>query len=124
VEEKTQISFLEDPVSILLKIIRLNGRDLNLHDLFLAFKAVLLKGKEFSKAYAKEGHKQAGQLNVSQLQMQEMFVEALNHLKYLGFVSQTRQSTFQFRRNIYGKPSIGKHTGKTEKMKERDNAAI
>ncbi len=36
--------------------------------------------------------------------IQENFNQALGELKYNGFLSATRQSTFLFKKNIFGKP--------------------
>jgi hypothetical protein len=34
-----------------------------------------------------------------------MFKQALSELKYMGFLSSTRQSTFIFKKNTYNKPN-------------------
>ena len=36
--------------------------------------------------------------------IRDMFNEAMASLKYMGYVSATRQSTFIFKKNIFGKP--------------------
>ena len=37
-------------------------------------------------------------------EMRDMFEDALHQLKYTGYVSATRQSTFLFKKNIFSKP--------------------
>jgi len=36
--------------------------------------------------------------------MKDSFNEAVGSLKYMGFISATRQNTFLFKKNIFGKP--------------------
>jgi len=35
-----------------------------------------------------------------------MFLRALTQLKYTGVISSTKQSTFLFKKNVFGKPSV------------------
>ena len=42
---------------------------------------------------------------ISEDSMKAMFKKSLFNLKYMGFISATRQSMFIFKKNFFGKPS-------------------
>ena len=78
-----------------------SGKDINIVELFKLYKTI---------------HEKAGMMEECptekwfDLMIQENFNQALGVLKYNGFLSATRQSTFLFKKNIFGKPkyySIG-----------------
>jgi len=43
---------------------------------------------------------------ISDVTLRAWFLKALAELKYCGLVSGTRQSTFLFKKNFYGKPAF------------------
>lgn len=43
-----------------------------------------------------------------------MFISSLIELKYMGYISQTKQSTFVFKKNFFGKVKQQKGDQKTE----------
>ncbi len=49
-----------------------------------------------------------------------MFLVALQNLKYMGYVSPTKQSIFLFKKNFYGKPSLTVNSG-LENDKNQEN---
>ena len=53
-----------------------------------------------------------------------MFLQALSELKYMGYVSQTKQSSFIFKKNYFGKASHQKSIHKSEKDVEREQEII
>lgn len=57
-------------------------------------------------------------------EIKEMFSKALFELKYMGFVSQTKQSTFIFRKNFFGKAKFQKVMRKTDMQQEKEQLAI
>ena len=52
--------------------------------------------------------------------IKQMFLTALGELKYMGYLSQTKQSTFIFRKNYFGKAKHQKHAVKNEHQIEKD----
>ena len=76
--------------TILLDIMRYCGKDVNLveaYELFCSCHKDDLKQKY-----------------ITEVTLRAWFLKALAELKYSGFVSATRQSTFLFKKNFYGKP--------------------
>jgi hypothetical protein len=53
-------------------------------------------------------------------EIKHMFTTALGELKYMGYLSQTKQSAFIFRKNYFGKAKHQKHTLKNEHQMEKD----
>lgn len=51
----------------------------------------------------KKVHRQSSSKDEQQLR--SMFLVALQNLKYMGFMSATRQGTFSFKKNFFGKPT-------------------
>ena len=101
----SEVSACSENTTILLEILKYHGRDVNIVDMYDLFKTIHKEDEEWTKDNLK---------NVSEAEfeetMKQMFTDALHQLKYTGFLSATRQSTFLFKKNIYGKPkyySIG-----------------
>ncbi len=68
-------------MSLLMEIYKIFGKDVNVVVAFDLFKKINTKGIPSSKQY-----------NVKQLR--NMFIVALQNLKYMGYLSATRQNTF------------------------------
>ena len=90
-----QIPASRENMAILMELMMYAGRDVNLVDLFRMFKTIHEKAGFDEKCPSKEWFA---------TQIREEFNEAMRALKYMGFVSATRQSTFLFKKNIFGKP--------------------
>ena len=86
-------------MTLLMEIYKIFGKDVNVVVAFDLFKKISQQRKE--KPYTLK-------------QLRNMFIVALQNLKYMGYVSATRQNTFQFRKNFFSKPSI---TGKEDDSK-------
>ena len=48
-----------------------------------------------------------------------MFLVALQNLKYMGYVSSSKQSQFLFKKNYFGKPTSGIYNNDQENDKNR-----
>lgn len=79
-------------------------------ELFELFKTILKKGPA-TKQSRDDKEKEAQTTK-------EHFLQTLQELKYMGYISQTKQSTFIFKKNYFGKPKHGRHTTKTEQQLE------
>ena len=71
------------------------GKDVNLVDLFRMFKTIHEKAEYDYLCKSPEDFDS---------RMKDNFNKAMANLKYMGFVSATKQSTFLFKKNIFGKP--------------------
>ena len=84
-------------------------------DLFMLFKTILakdnLKKDKKSSKFTDEDFK-------------KMFLQALSELKYMGYLSQTKQSTFIFKKNYFGKAKHSKAVHKTEKELDQEQKEI
>lgn len=88
------ISYAQENMTILLEICKFFGRDVNIMEMYALFKRILQKGAndgDYGKDVESEG------------KLMENFMTALGELKYMGYLSQTKQSTFIFRKNYFGK---------------------
>lgn len=70
---------------------RFSGRDVNIHEVWNAYNNVYQQWNNRTKEVIEAD------------ELMKMFLRALRELKYLGFLQGTRQSTFIFRRNYFGK---------------------
>ena len=71
------------------------------------FKNILKKG---SVDNDKSKEKEQNEYEFKEDEVMQMFQTALGELKYMGYLSQTKQSTFIFRKNYFGKAKHQKHT--------------
>lgn len=78
--------------TILLDIMRYSGKDFNLVEAFDLFVDC-----HNNEKYPKHEH-------VGKSVLRAWFLKALAELKYAGFVSATRTSTFLFKKNFFSKP--------------------
>ena len=93
---------------ILLEMVKFFGRDMNVLECYNLFGVILRKG---SKKY-------------SSADVKQMFLQALRELKYMGYISQTRQSTFIFKKNYFGKARLPRVIQKTEAQLEQEKRDI
>ena len=75
------------------------GRDINIVEAFDQFKKL--------HTDQKDDLKRKGIVFVDSMIL-TWFLIALSDLKYMGIVSATKQSTFLFKKNIFGKPKLYK----------------
>ena len=106
--EVEQISFQEENITILLEICKFYGRDINIMEMYALFENILKKGKG------------EDEYNFNKDQIRVMFLSALKDLKYMGYVSQTKISTFIFKKNYYGKAKHQKTLNKNQEQKDRE----
>ena len=84
-----------DDTTILMELMMYYGKDVNLVELFDLFKTMHIKASFDTDCPSTEKFEGA---------IRDNFNKAIADLKYMGFVSATRQSTFLFKKNIFGKP--------------------
>ena len=84
-----------EDLTILLELLMYQGRDINIVELFNMFKIIHQKANFDDEV---------GDEEQFQIQVTKNFNTAMAQLKYMGFVSATRQNTFIFKKNIFGKP--------------------
>jgi hypothetical protein len=80
-------------MTVIMEIYKIFGKDINIvaaYDLFMG----ILSKKESGKSYTTS-------------QVRSMFIVALQNLKFMGYLSATRQNTFLFKKNFYSKPALG-----------------
>lgn len=79
------------------------GKEVNMVEIFTMFKKnqqeLLFKKSPTTKANFEGAIKEE-----FETEMMNNFNKAVAALKYMGFISATRQSTFLFKKNIFGKP--------------------
>lgn len=81
------------------------------------------KSSQHSKEAANSSNS-AEQLDLSESELKTMFLSALRELKYMGLLSQTRQSTFIFKKNYFGKCKHLKQIVKTNAQLEQEQRAV
>ena len=86
--------------TILLELMMFYGRDVNLVQLFQMFKTI----------HTRDGYQDDERLEkyfddkYYDTKMRDNFNLAIADLKYMGYISATRLSTYIFKKNIFGKP--------------------
>lgn len=70
----------------------------------------------------KKVNQASGKKKYSSQDHRNMYIVALQNLKYMGFVSATRQGTFSFRKNFFGKPI--KESQGSAKAEEKDHDEV
>jgi len=84
------VSPSHEDTGILLEIFKYYGRDINVVESFDLFKAVMEKAET---SYTKE-------------EIKENFLKALGNLKHMGYVGDSRQGAFVFKKHFFGKASM------------------
>ena len=79
-------------MTIILEISKFFGKDLNVVVAYDLFKKV--------------NDKRQSKTPYTANQMRNMFIVALQNLKYMGFFSASRASSFAFKKNFFGKPEL------------------
>ena len=84
-------------MAIMMELYKYFGKEFNLVLVFEIFKKINLGGQALdnNKQRYKDGD------------IRTMFLVALQNLKYMGYVSASKQNIFLFKKNFYGKPSLG-----------------
>jgi hypothetical protein len=90
-------------MTIILEISKYFGKDLNVVVAYELFKKVNEKKVSDTKLDKKGGEKDC---KYTHNQMRNMFIVALQNLKYMGFFSASRASAFAFKKNFFGKPEL------------------
>ena len=91
---ETVIASRED-LTILMELMMYQGKDINLVELFTMFKVI----------HCKAGFDdEVGDNELFLAEITKNFNIGIAQLKYMGFISATRQNTFIFKKNIFGKP--------------------
>jgi len=90
-----EIPATRDNSAILMELMMYAGKDVNVVDLYRMFKIIHEKGGYRERCPSDAWFDKA---------INERFNDSLSSLKYMGFISATRQSTFLFKKNIFGKP--------------------
>ena len=92
-----------------MEICKFYGRDINIMEMYGLFENILKKGdlaqnEENEKSSEKSGEKsELEKYSFTKDEIRMMFLQALRELKYMGYLSQTKVSTFIFKKNYYGK---------------------
>jgi hypothetical protein len=87
-----------------MEICKFYGRDINIMEMFGLFENILAKGED----------SQNEKYTFTKDEVRIMFLQALRELKYMGYLSQTKVSTFIFRKNYFGKAKHQKTVVKTD----------
>jgi hypothetical protein len=85
-------------MTIILEISKFFGKNLNVVVAYDIFKKVCMKHERKNE---QTGETIKGYKNN---QMRNMFIVAMQNLKYMGYFSTSRASTFAFKKNFFGKP--------------------
>jgi len=121
-------SFRQEGFTILLSFLKFYGRDVNVMELYYGYKKLWEKEKEIitkSKSAKKNPNSDEAQImKLKERDVQGLFRYALGGLKYMGYVSQTRQSPFLFKRNYFGKVRHLQLLEKTEDQRENDRKKL
>jgi hypothetical protein len=80
-------------MTIMLEISKFFSKDLNVVVAYDLFKKINEKRK-------------INDLPFTNNQMRNMFIVALQNLKYMGYFSASRASAFSFKKNYFGKPEL------------------
>lgn len=112
------ISYQEENVAILLEICKFYGRDINIMEMYGLFENIIKKGYVYTKS--EPWNETEKYVYNSKDEIRTMFLQALKELKYMGYLSQTKISTFIFKKNYFGKAKHQKSIAKTDQQKERD----
>ena len=81
-------------MTILMEMFKYYGRDLNIVSIY----------QDFSKISKKIIDQETKRQKYTNVDIQTMFKVALQNLKFMGYVSATKQNAFLFRKNLFGKP--------------------
>ena len=93
-----------------MEIYKILPKDINIVLAFDIFKKINNRDKPKDKKY-------------NNRQLRNMFIVAMQNLKYMGYVGATRQQTFLFKKNFFAKPSIATKQLKKED-KEKDDKEL
>ena len=87
--------------TILLEILKYYGRDINIVEAWNNFKAIHKRRDQDKKKFLHEEL-------LAEENLRSSFLRALSDLKVQGFISTTKQNTFIFKKNIFGKAKLFK----------------
>jgi hypothetical protein len=85
----------------LLEILKYYGRDINIVEAWNNFKAIHKRRDQDKKKFLHEEL-------LAEANLRPSFLRALSDLKVQGFISTTKQNTFIFKKNIFGKAKLFK----------------
>ena len=88
-----------DDLTVALELMMYFGRDVNLIQVFDAFREVHKKNDDFMERFADD----MDDTRFDEV-MRTNFNNTVSELKYMGFISATRTSTFLFKKNVFSKP--------------------
>ena len=86
------------------------------------FKTIMKKSPNPSKLLGNEEYREPSKPD--ETETKAMFITALTELKYMGYLSQTRQSTYIFKKNFFGKVKHNKQTVKSEEQMQKEQEDI
>ena len=98
-------------MAIILEIYKYCGKDMNVVVTYDIYKKICEKvlGDKKKRKYT--------QANIT-----HMYLVTLQNLRYMGYLSATRQNTFLFKKNFFGKPSIALEISKDD-VENQENIA-
>lgn len=89
------------------------------------FKTIMKKSPNPSKLLGDEEQRKEQLHQIpDEAETKGMFITALTELKYMGYLSQTRQSTYIFKKNFFGKVKHNKQTVKSEEQMQKEQEDI
>ena len=112
-----RIDYREDNTNVLLQIMKYFGKDVNIYEMYQLFRTIVAKGEGRDEVLFQDNLKENPVERYtfdSDGVVRDMFIAALSELKYMGYLSQTRQSQFIFRKNYFGKPKVYKNIVKSD----------
>ena len=83
----------EENTKILYELMKFYGRDVNILEMYGLFKTILKKQSNLDS-------QDKDQDKYTDKDSKEMFIVSLQELKYMGYISQTKQNTFIFKKNL------------------------
>ena len=109
-------------MALVLEISKFFGRDINVVVAYDIFKKICMKNerKDYNGQIIK-GYKNN--------HMRNMFIVAMQNLKYMGYFSASRNSAFSFKKNYFGKPELAQELlsqqqKQVQTVEEKENMAI
>lgn len=93
----------KENMTIFLEILKFYGRDLNLVEVYTLFKEIHLKYRKACMELPPATQFAKLEVLDCDVTFRQWVMRALSDLKFMGIVSTTRQNTFIFKKNIFGK---------------------
>jgi hypothetical protein len=117
----SNVSGTQENIAIILEILKYYGRDFNVVEAYALFKSIHERYIEACKLVP--AHMPVMAMVCDESQFKLWFLRALADLKFMGILSTTKQNTFIFKKNVFGKPKYTKTVSSTEQQKTEELVA-